>query len=54
MTIAICIKVNDGIVLATDSASTLSDKNGVIKVYENADKLGTDFNAFFDLKPANF
>jgi len=39
MTIAICIKVNDGIVLATDSASTLSDKNGVIKVYENADKL---------------
>lgn len=39
MTIAICIKVNDRIVLATDSASTLSDKNGVIKVYENADKL---------------
>jgi hypothetical protein len=46
MTIAICIKVNDGIVLATDSASTLSDKNGVIKVYENADKLA---NIYKDL-----
>jgi len=39
MTIAICIKVNDGVVLAADSASTLSNENGVIKVYDNAVKI---------------
>lgn len=44
MTIAVSIKVNDGIVLATDSASTLLAKNpsgvfGVINVYENANKI---------------
>jgi len=44
MTIAISIKVNDGIVLAADSASTLigADTEGrpsVINVYENANKV---------------
>lgn len=45
MTIAISIKVNDGIILATDSASTISfvsvDGNdlGVGNIYNNADKL---------------
>lgn len=44
MTIAISIKVNDGVVLATDSASTMigssSDgQKGVVNVYNNANKL---------------
>ena len=44
MSIAVSIKVNDGIVLASDSASTLvlSDEKGhqgVINVYNNADKI---------------
>ncbi|MBI4829827.1 MAG: hypothetical protein HY804_13685 [Nitrospinae bacterium] len=39
MTIAICLSVNDGVVLASDSASTLSDKTGVLNVYNNADKI---------------
>ena|SRR5450759_2217825 len=39
MTIAISIKVNDGVVLAADSASTLSNESGVIKVYDNAAKI---------------
>lgn len=44
MTIAISIKVNDGIVLAADSASTLigtglNGAQGVINVYENANKI---------------
>lgn len=44
MTIAISIKINDGLVLATDSASTLLGQNPqgqlqVINVYNNANKL---------------
>lgn len=39
MTIAISIKVNDGIVLAADSASTLMGDQGVINVYENGNKV---------------
>ncbi|MFB5761016.1 hypothetical protein [Paenibacillus medicaginis] len=44
MTIAISIKVNDGIVLAADSASSMIIKNndgssGVINVYENGNKV---------------
>jgi hypothetical protein len=44
MTIAISLKVNDGVVLASDSASTLMDRdaNGnllVANVYNNADKI---------------
>ncbi|MDD2716782.1 MAG: hypothetical protein PHW04_12890 [Candidatus Wallbacteria bacterium] len=44
MTIAISVKVNDGLVLATDSASTLvaqeaDGKQGVVNVYNNANKL---------------
>lgn len=45
MTIAISIKVNDGLVLATDSASTIyappfnNQPSGVINVYQNAEKL---------------
>lgn len=44
MTIAISIKVNDGVVLATDSASTIigqgqNGKSGIINVYNNANKL---------------
>lgn len=44
MTIAISIKVNDGVVLATDSASTMYRKDeqgnsGIINVYDNANKV---------------
>ena len=44
MTIAISIKVNDGIVLAADSASTMYRKDeqgnsGIINVYDNANKV---------------
>ena len=44
MTIALSIKVNDGVVLATDSAATIfakieGDRVGVVNVYNNADKL---------------
>ena len=44
MTIAISIKVNDGLVLAADSASTVFEKapsgeTGVVIVYNNADKV---------------
>lgn len=44
MTIAISIKVNDGVVLATDSASTITGQApngliGVTHVYNNANKL---------------
>lgn len=45
MTIAISIKVNDGLVLATDSAATIfapninNNPSGVINVYQNAEKL---------------
>jgi hypothetical protein len=43
MTIAICIKVHDGVVLAADSASTLLQNVptgvGVINVYNNANKI---------------
>jgi len=44
MTIAISIKVNDGVILASDSAATILGKDplgriGVVKVYENANKI---------------
>ena len=41
MTIAISVKVNDGTVLASDSASTLIDNNTgmVVNVYNNANKI---------------
>lgn len=45
MTIAISLKVNDGLVLATDSAATIfaspidNKPSGVINVYQNAEKL---------------
>jgi hypothetical protein len=44
MTIAISIKVNNGVVLATDSAATISTQNPdglayVMNVYQNAEKL---------------
>lgn len=40
MTIAICVKVSDGVVLAADSASTLADETGgVVMVYNNANKI---------------
>jgi hypothetical protein len=39
MTIAISLKVNDGLVLAADSASTLSEQAGVVNVYNHANKI---------------
>lgn len=40
MTIAISLKVNDGLVLASDSASTLfNDAGQIVKVYNNANKI---------------
>jgi hypothetical protein len=45
MTIAVALKVQDGIVLAADSASTLFGEGvggagpGVVNVYNNADKI---------------
>lgn len=40
MTIAISVKVNDGVVLAADSASTIiTDNNAVVNVYNNANKV---------------
>lgn len=39
MTIAIAVKVGDGLVLGADSASTLSGDGGVANVYFNAEKI---------------
>lgn len=41
MTIVVCVRVNDGIVLASDSATSFFDPptGGVIKVYNHADKI---------------
>jgi hypothetical protein len=39
MTIAICLKVGDGVVLGADSASTLMTSSGVANVYFNAEKV---------------
>ena len=40
MTIAISVKVHDGVVLAADSASSLVDQNGlIVNVYNNANKI---------------
>ena len=39
MTIAIALKVGDGVVLGADSAATLSGEGGVANVYFNAEKL---------------
>jgi hypothetical protein len=39
MTIVVTVKINDGIVLAADSATTFSDQQGaVLKIYNNANK----------------
>jgi hypothetical protein len=39
MTIVVTVKINDGIVLAADSATTFSDQQGaVVKIYNNANK----------------
>ena len=40
MTIVVTVKINDGIVLASDSATTFSDQQGVaVKIYNNANKV---------------
>ncbi|MEY9457995.1 hypothetical protein [Bradyrhizobium ottawaense] len=40
MTIVVTVKINDGIVLASDSATTFSDDDGnVVKIYNNANKV---------------
>jgi hypothetical protein len=40
MTIVVTIKINDGIVLASDSATTFSDEKGnAVQVYNNANKI---------------
>lgn len=44
MTIALVIKVNDGIVLAADSATTMTDRQndgsiGIVNIYNNANKV---------------
>jgi hypothetical protein len=40
MTIVVSVRVNDGIVLAADSATSFIDANGnVVKVYNNANKI---------------
>lgn len=40
MTIVVSVKVTDGVVLASDSATTFFDKDGVaVKVYNNANKV---------------
>lgn len=39
MTIAICVKVHNGVVLAADSASTLHGPQGVLNVYTTARKI---------------
>lgn len=39
MTVAIAVKVNDGIVLATDSTTSLVQSGTVINTYNNADKV---------------
>lgn len=39
MTIAICLKVGDGVVFGADSASTLMSDRGVVNVYFNAEKI---------------
>lgn len=40
MTIALSIKINDGVVLASDSASTVTDTTGgVLNIYDNANKI---------------
>jgi len=44
MTVAITLKVNDGVVLAADSASTIIDQDGrVVNVYNNANKGSVEF-----------
>jgi hypothetical protein len=40
MTIVVTVKINDGIVLAADSATTFSDEKGIpVKIYNNANKV---------------
>src|SRR5688500_214508 len=39
MTIAVSLKVNDGLVLAADSASTIGASGGIENVYNNANKV---------------
>ena len=46
MTIALSVKFSDGVVLATDSAVTLSSSRGVHNIYQNSNKI---FNLHRDL-----
>ena len=39
MTVAIVLKIADGLVLGADSASTLGNQTGVVNVYFNAEKV---------------
>ena len=40
MTIVVTVKINDGIVLASDSATTFADQQGnAVKIYNNANKV---------------
>jgi len=39
MTVAISCNLSDGVILGVDSATTVSEPSGVVKVYEKADKL---------------
>ncbi len=39
MTIAVSVKVNDGIVLGADSAATMSNESGVLNTYNHANKI---------------
>ena len=39
MTLAVSLKINDGLVLASDSAATLGSSQGITHVYNNANKI---------------
>lgn len=39
MTISLSIKVNDGLILAADSATTMMNQNQVLNIYDNANKV---------------
>ena len=39
MTVAVSCSLADGVILGVDSAVTISDPRGILKVYENAEKV---------------
>ena len=39
MTVAVSCSLADGVILGVDSAGTISDPRGILKVIENAEKL---------------